>query len=108
MFGLSTPVTTWLLSLIAAGLGVPLGSVSPAKWKLRMQCSADKKATVYRASALFPQCTGAWTREKDHGRAEACLIALYYAIEVGQLPTQPFTLGLLNGEPYTPKKVKAS
>jgi crossover junction endodeoxyribonuclease RuvC len=88
-----------------AGLDIPLASVSPAKWKMAMQVPADKKASKTRASGLFPNCTAGWTREMDHGRSEAAIIALYAAITNGLSPSQPFTLGLINGQP--PKKAKA-
>lgn len=84
---------------ICAGLDIPLGSVNPAKWKMQMQVPADKKAAKYRASQLFPNCVAGWTREMDHGRAEAAIIALYAAITNGLAPTQPFSLGLINGQP---------
>lgn len=88
---------------IAAGLDIPLASVAPAKWKMQMQVAADKKAAKYRASQLFPNCTGGWSREMDHGRAEAAIIALYSAILVGLTPSQPFQLGLVNGAPLKRK-----
>lgn len=91
---------------IFAGLDIPLGSVAPAKWKMAMQVPADKKASKLRASILFPNCTAGWSREMDHGRAEAAIIALYAAILNGMAPSQPFTLGLVNGQP--PKKAKAN
>ena len=82
---------------IAAGLDIPMASVAPAKWKMHMQCPADKEQTKHRASLLFPRCTGGWTRKMDHGRAESALIALYSAILLGHQPSQPFNLGLING-----------
>lgn len=82
---------------IAAGLDIPLASVAPAKWKMQMQVPADKKAAKFRASELFPHCVSGWSREMDHGRAEAAIIALYTAIIVGLKPSQPFKLGLING-----------
>lgn len=89
---------------IAAGLDIPLAGVAPAKWKMQMQVPADKEAAVLRASQLFPNCTAAWSRKMDHGRAEAAVIALYAAIQSGLLPSQPFTLGLVNGTPLKRKK----
>jgi crossover junction endodeoxyribonuclease RuvC len=93
---------------IAHGLDIPLAQVSPAKWKMQMQVPADKKASKLRASQLFPHCTGGWTREMDHGRSESAIIALYSAILLGLKPAQPFTLGLINGEPPKLVKRKAS
>lgn len=91
---------------IHAGMDIPLASVSPAKWKMQMRVPADKEAAKRRASELFPQCTAAWGRAMDHGRAEAAVIALYSAITLGLAPSQPFTLGLINGQP--PKQKKAA
>jgi hypothetical protein len=82
---------------IAAGLDIPLAGITPAKWKMQMQVPADKEAATRRASQLFPNCTGAWSRKMDHGRAEASIIALYAAILNGLSPSQPFQLGLING-----------
>lgn len=89
---------------IHAGMGIPLAGVSPAKWKMQMRVPADKNDAKIRASQLFPNCATGWTRAMDHGRAEAAIIALYSAINLGLKPTQPFTLGLINGQPPKPKK----
>lgn len=89
---------------IFAGADIELGSVSPAKWKMDMQVPAHKEASKARASQLFPHCTAGWARALDHGRAEAAVIALYGGIKLGLKPTQPFQLGLINGEVPKPKK----
>lgn len=91
---------------IAAGLDIPFAGITPAKWKMQMQVPADKEAAVRRASQLFPQCTGAWARKMDHGRAEAAIIALYGGIVNGLAPSQPFTLGLVNGTPLKRKPAR--
>ncbi len=87
-----------------AGLQISMLEVAPAKWKMNMAVPADKSAAVLRASELFPNCTAAWSRKMDHGRAESALIALYGAIKAGLVPSQPFQLGLVNGTPYSGKK----
>lgn len=89
---------------IFAGKDIPLEGVAPAKWKHKMRVPADKKDSVTRASELFPNCTSAWSRAMDHGRSEASIIGLYHAITLGLLPKQPFTLGLINGQPAPQKK----
>lgn len=86
------------------GLGLELDEETPAKWKHAMQVPADKEQSRHRASALFPQCSALWNRAMDHGRAEAATIALYAAIKNGIAPSQPFTIGLLNGETYNPNR----
>jgi hypothetical protein len=73
---------------------------------MAMLVPADKKAAVNRASELFPNCTAAWSRQMDHGRAEAAIIALYTGITSGLSPAQQFSLGLINGQP--PKKAKSN
>lgn len=90
------------------GLDIPLDETNPAKWKMAMRVPADKEAARWRAAELFPQCEDAWKRAMDHGRAEAALIALYTAITKDIAPEQPFTLGLLNGEPFTASKAKGN
>lgn len=82
---------------IAAGIEVPFQEVSPAKWKKDLQVPAAKDAAKYRASIIFPNCVSGWKRAKDHGRAEASLIALYQAIRLGLKPSKPFQLGMING-----------
>lgn len=82
---------------IAAGCEIPYSEVSPAKWKKDLQVPAAKDAAKYRASLLFPDCSSAWKRAMDHGRAEAALIALFNAINLGLKPSQRFQLGMING-----------
>ena len=80
---------------IAAALGAPITQVKPARWKKDMKVPADKRAAVQRASQLFP---GAAPRFKGprggvfDGRAEAALLALYGALELGCAPTAAVTL----------------
>lgn len=102
-FGKVTGITIGIF----AGADIPLGSVSPAKWKMEMKVPAHKEASKARASQLFPFCTDGWTRALDHGRAEAAVIALYSAIKLDLKPTKPFQLGLINGEVPKPKRSKA-
>ena len=58
---------------------VPLEEVSPAVWKRAMRVTADKGSSLYRASSVFPQWSAQWALAKQHGRAEAALIALWGA-----------------------------
>jgi crossover junction endodeoxyribonuclease RuvC len=58
---------------------VPIETVSPGGWKRAMRLTGDKDASRARASALLPQWAAQWERKKDHGRAEAALIALHGA-----------------------------
>ncbi len=66
---------------VRALAGVPGGpgdraGVMPAVWKRALGLTgADKSASRGRAQALFPQVRGDLQRVKDHGRAEALLLA---------------------------------
>jgi crossover junction endodeoxyribonuclease RuvC len=64
---------------ILAAHFVPLEIVSPSGWKHAMRVTTDKDSSRLRASAIFPRWAGQWSRVKDHGRAEAALIALHGA-----------------------------
>ncbi len=49
--------------------------VTPPVWKREMQVTADKEQSLVKARLMFPQA--ALARKKDHGKAEALLIAEY-------------------------------
>jgi crossover junction endodeoxyribonuclease RuvC len=69
--------------------GVPLHFVSPAKWKRHFGLPADKEAAREYALRMFPQTSEHFARKRDHGRAEAALIALYAAQTLfNQQPTE--------------------
>ena len=63
---------------VVSALGVPLHTVGPAKWKRHYGLDADKEAARALALRLFPSVEH-FARKKDHGRAEAALIARYGA-----------------------------
>jgi crossover junction endodeoxyribonuclease RuvC len=58
-------------------LEIPMTIVEPSKWKkfhgLR---GKEKEASRQRALMLFPAAHALFARKADHGKAEACLIAL--------------------------------
>jgi Holliday junction resolvasome RuvABC endonuclease subunit len=61
-------------------LEVPMTIVEPTAWKKFHQLrGGDKEASRQRALQLFPAAHSLLARRKDHGRAEATLIALYGA-----------------------------
>ena len=64
---------------IVAALGIPYTLVSPVRWKRAMMdgMGKEKGASRVRAGQLFPRFVGQLTRVKDHGRADALLIAEY-------------------------------
>lgn len=67
---------------VGGALNIPLHFVTPAKWKKRFLLSADKEEARAMALRLFPACAASFARKKDHGRAEAALIAKYGAEEL--------------------------
>ncbi len=57
-------------------LGVPVEMVAPGRWKRHFRLGTDKEASRALALRTWPaaDCFG---RKRDHGRAEAALIALW-------------------------------
>jgi crossover junction endodeoxyribonuclease RuvC len=57
---------------------VPIEIVEPTAWKRHWRLPGkDKERARQRALELFPAAHGLLARKKDHGRAEAALIALF-------------------------------
>jgi crossover junction endodeoxyribonuclease RuvC len=56
---------------------IPLQIVEPALWKRTFRLPRDKEAARQRALELFPAAQHWFARKKDHGLAEASLIALF-------------------------------
>jgi crossover junction endodeoxyribonuclease RuvC len=63
---------------VLGALAIPVDMVQPQKWKKFFGLTSDKELCRARAIDLFP--TAPLHRKKDHGRAEALLMAKY-AIE---------------------------
>jgi len=61
---------------IVAACGIPQHLVSPVKWKKFFSLSSDKEASRRLALLTWPDSEH-FNRKKDHGRAEAALLALY-------------------------------
>ncbi len=61
--------------------GVPVQRVTPQTWKRAagLPAGVPKAASVEAAMRLLPGCAPYLTRAKDHGRADALLIARYGA-----------------------------
>lgn len=57
---------------------IPLHFVSPSVWKKHFHLDKDKEKSRKLAKDYWPGC-GFFDRKKDHGRAEAALIARYGA-----------------------------
>ena len=68
---------------ICVGLHIPYTLVHPTSWKraLLKDMSKGKGASIHRALQLFPSLS--LPRKKDHGKAEALLIAYYGAKSLG-------------------------
>jgi crossover junction endodeoxyribonuclease RuvC len=64
---------------VIAAAGVPLHLVSPAKWKRAYGLDADKEKSRALALRLWPARADLFGRKRDHGRAEAALLARYCA-----------------------------
>ena len=73
MFSLG--MSFWGVAGVFAALGIPLTLVEPREWKGAYGLDKDKLRALELARKLFPGV--ALTRKKDHGRAEALLIAEY-------------------------------
>lgn len=81
-----------ILKGACAALNLPLTPVKPKDWKKQMRVPADKRAAVHRASQLFPGVAHLFKGPRGgvfDGRAEAALIALFGAMELGRSPTAP-------------------
>lgn len=50
---------------------------TPNQWKKVMKLTKDKEYSITRAIEEFPDYHDLFARKKDHGRAEAALLALY-------------------------------
>lgn len=61
---------------VLAALLVPTHLVAPTSWKRHFRLGSDKDASRALARRLWPAC-GVLERKKDHGRAEALLMARY-------------------------------
>lgn len=62
---------------LVVGAGLPLRMIPPRVWKKALRVSADKDAVRLEASRIFPEHAPFWPRKKDHGRAEAALLAMF-------------------------------
>ena len=63
---------------VIGAAGIRRVDVSPGKWKRYFGLSADKEAARALAISQWPKSEH-FRRKKDHGRAEAALLALYGA-----------------------------
>jgi len=64
---------------VVAALRIPIYHVPPSRWKKHFRLSSEKEEARARALQLWPERSDLFSRKKDHGRAEAALIARYGA-----------------------------
>ena len=62
---------------IIATLGIPLTFVTPQEWRKKMGVPKGKDGSRQRVLELRPDLASKFARKKDHGRADAVLLALY-------------------------------
>jgi len=88
MFSMGMGFGIWLG--ILAALKLPHDRIEPVVWKRAMgiPSGTDKSGSVTRALQLFPEASRDLQRKKDHGRAEALLLAEYLrrTVTAGLLP----------------------
>lgn len=73
MFSLG--MSYWGVAAVVSALRIPLHLVEPREWKAHFRLNKDKELARALASRYYPSVD--LSRKKDHGRAEALLIARY-------------------------------
>ncbi len=73
MFSLG--MSYWGAAGVVAAIGLPLNLIGPADWKGHFHLNAEKELARGLASRLYPMLD--LSKKKDHGKAEALLIARY-------------------------------
>lgn len=77
-YSIGRSVALWEAFLVSQG--IPYTKCYPHVWKKKMMngmSTKDKGSSVLRAVQLFPEAAESLKRKKDHGRAEALLLAKY-------------------------------
>lgn len=76
------------IDAVVACCGIPVTYVAPQVWKkFHGLKGPDKEQSRVRAIQLVPELGESLMRKKDHGRAEAVLIALYAAAKLNLVHT---------------------
>jgi hypothetical protein len=94
-----------VIGLLTA-LGTPMTFVSSVKWKRALDVPSAKDGARARASQLLPQASQQWPLKKDHGKAEAALLALYGAQIANE--DRCVTSDLFDGDEVPPKRPPSS
>jgi crossover junction endodeoxyribonuclease RuvC len=72
--------TGWgLIRGVVCGLGIPSQLVRPQRWTKDLAVGRDKGEHRAMASRLWPDAAGLFARVKDDGRADAALLAWWFA-----------------------------
>ena len=66
-----------LIQGVLAACGIKTDTVTPAKWKKEFGLGRDKSVARAAAIKLWPTASHYFSRVRDDGRAEACLLAEY-------------------------------
>lgn len=78
---------------ILAALDIPHQAVAPQTWKAVMlrDCPKEKDASRVKAMQLYPRIADQLSRKKDHGRADALLMAAWAqrVVRGSQITYQP-------------------
>jgi crossover junction endodeoxyribonuclease RuvC len=76
---------------ILAALELPYQTVHPATWKAKVMagCSKEKDASRQIAMQHYPLAAKYLTSKKDHGRADALMIARWAWVTYGGHPEKP-------------------
>lgn len=87
-FNFGKGVGIWIGLL--AGCQIPYMEVHPATWKAALLhgMGKGKDASVVKATQLFPRTASELARKKDHGRADALMMAVY-ASRLRMAPGRP-------------------
>lgn len=75
-----------VIDAVCALVQCPVSYVRPQEWKKHFGLSANKDDAVALAKRLFPEAKDYLKRVKDHGRAEALLIAEFWRQQQGLNP----------------------
>ena len=62
---------------VVAALELPLTLITPQEWRKGMRVQGGKDASRLRILELKPEHSAHFSRKRDHGRADAALLALY-------------------------------
>jgi hypothetical protein len=71
---------------IIHALNIRLLMPPPAVWKSQMKVTADKKSSLAKVRKEFPEQAHIFARQKDNGRAEALLLAMFGARSLDLFP----------------------